>query len=93
MAITVVKVGMREFRTHLQQYILTSSPVEITRHGETVGYYIPTKSQDEKSNINALKQAATKLDRLLVEYGVNEEELFGDFRELKSKIKKSRNKK
>ncbi len=75
MTATVLKVGMREFRMHLQQYILTSSPVAITRHGETVGYYIPTKSHAEKSDINSLKQAATKLDKLLAEYGVTQEEL------------------
>ena len=57
----LLKVGMREFRAHLQQYILTSSPVAITRHGETVGYYIPTKSHAENSDIDALKQAAMKL--------------------------------
>lgn len=84
MTATVLKVGMREFRAHLQQYVLTSSPVAITRHGETIGYYIPTKIHTENSDINALKQAATKLDKLLVEYGVSEEELFTDYRELKS---------
>lgn len=84
MSATVLKVGMREFRAHLQQYILTSAPVAITRHGETVGYYIPTKSHAEVSDINALKQAATQLDQLLVEHGVTEEELFADFRKMKS---------
>ena len=88
MAATVLKVGMREFRAHLQQYVLTSSPVAITRHGETVGYYIPTKSHAETSDINALKQAVTKLDQLLVEHGVTGEELFTDFKELRSRNKK-----
>lgn len=87
MTATVLKVGMREFRTHLQHYILTSSPVAITRHGETVGYYIPTKSHSE-TDINSLKQAATTLDKLLAEYGVTTEELFVDFRALKSRNKK-----
>jgi PHD/YefM family antitoxin component YafN of YafNO toxin-antitoxin module len=84
MTTTVLKVGVREFRSHLQQYILKSSPVAITRHGETVGYYIPTKSHTEKSDISSMKQAATKLDKLLAEHGVFEEELFADFRKLKS---------
>lgn len=79
----ILKVGMREFRSHLQQYILKSCAVAITRHGETVGYYIPTKNDEEKSDISSLKQAATSLDKLLVEHGVSEEELFSDFRKLK----------
>ncbi|WP_035918830.1 hypothetical protein [Legionella fairfieldensis] len=81
----VLKVGMREFRDHLKQYVLKSSPVAVTRHGETVGYYIPTKSQTEHSDLNALKSAAVTLDKMLAEYRVSEEELFADFRELKSK--------
>ncbi|WP_242604258.1 type II toxin-antitoxin system Phd/YefM family antitoxin [Legionella beliardensis] len=88
MTATVLKVGMREFRAHLQQYILTSSPVAITRHGETVGYYIPTKSHAEKSDLHDLKEAAAKLDKLLIEHGISENELFADFRKLKSKNRK-----
>ena len=84
----LLKVGMREFRAHLQQYILTSSPVAITRHGETDGYYIPTKSHAENSDIDALKQAAMKLDSLLSEYRLSEKELFSDFQQLKSGNKK-----
>jgi len=85
MTATVLKVGMREFRAHLQQYVLTAAfPVAITRHGETIGYYIPTKSHTENSDISTLKQAAAKLDKLLIENGVSEEELFADYRELKS---------
>ena len=37
-----LKVGMREFRDKLATYLLESeSPVAITRHGDTVGYFIP----------------------------------------------------
>lgn len=84
MAEPVMKVGMREFREHLKEYVLKSSPVAVTRHGETVGYYIPTKSHAENSDLNALKKAAAKLDKMLAEHGISEEELFADFRELKS---------
>ena len=39
-----VKVGMREFRDKLATYLLESdSPVTITRHGDTVGYFIPAR--------------------------------------------------
>ena len=38
------KVGIREFREKLSAYLLESDEViTITRHGETVGYYIPTR--------------------------------------------------
>ncbi len=79
----VLKVGMREFRSHLPQYLLTTVPVAITRHGETIGYYIPTRHHAEKSELEILKQAAQQLDKLLVSHGITEEELFSEFRALR----------
>jgi hypothetical protein len=39
-----VKVGIREFREKLANYLLESDvPVAITRHADTVGYYIPAR--------------------------------------------------
>ena len=38
-----VKAGaIEEFRSELAQYIASNTPVAITRHGQTVGYFIPT---------------------------------------------------
>ena len=79
----VLKVGMREFRSHLPQYVLTSIPVAITRHGETVGYYIPARHHAEKSELDALKQAAFQLEKLLAAHGISEDELFAEFRSLR----------
>lgn len=79
----ILKVGMREFRSHLPQYLLTSVPVAITRHGETLGYYIPTRHHAEKSELDKLKQAAQQLDKLLVSQGITEDELFTEFRALR----------
>jgi antitoxin (DNA-binding transcriptional repressor) of toxin-antitoxin stability system len=39
-----LKVGIREFREKLASYLLeTDETVAITRHGDTVGYYIPAR--------------------------------------------------
>ena len=38
-----IKVGVKEFRAHLPSYLDSMSPIAITRHGETIGYYIPTR--------------------------------------------------
>jgi hypothetical protein len=78
-----IKVGMREFRAHLPQYLLTSSPVAITRHGETIGFYIPARHETEKAEIDALKQAALQLDKLLHAHGISEDELLSEFRTLR----------
>jgi antitoxin (DNA-binding transcriptional repressor) of toxin-antitoxin stability system len=38
-------VGIREFRTRLAEYLLKSDkPVAVTRHGQTVGYFIPARA-------------------------------------------------
>ena len=86
MSTNVLKVGMREFRAHLPQYLLTAVPVAITRHGETVGYYIPTRHHVEQAELDALKQAAMALEKLLVSHGVTEDELFQEFRALRDDV-------
>lgn len=79
----ILKIGMREFREHMQQYLRSSLPLAITRHGETVGFYIPTHQPDH-SDIENLKKAALKLDRLLQSNELTEEELLAEFRRLRT---------
>lgn len=78
----LVKIGMREFREHMPQYLKSTSPVAITRHGETVGFYIPTH-HPEKSDLEELKNAAKQLDKLLLSKGLTEQELLSEFRSLR----------
>jgi antitoxin (DNA-binding transcriptional repressor) of toxin-antitoxin stability system len=63
-AVTTTKVGIREFRAGLADYIDAEAPVAVTRHGQTVGYFIPTK-RDPQADVAALRAAAAKLDALL----------------------------
>jgi hypothetical protein len=83
----VLKVGMREFRAHLQQYMLASLPVAVTRHGETIGFYIPARHHPEKSELEALKQAALQLEKMLISRGITEDDLFSEFRALRGRKK------
>lgn len=83
MATSVLKVGMREFRAHLPQYLQASTAVAITRHGETIGFYIPTRHHPEKVELDLLKQAAMQLEKLLSSHGVTEDELLAEFRALR----------
>ena len=76
-----VRVGMREFRTKLAQYLLEAdTPIAITRHGETVGFFIPVRPKCTAADRAALKDAAERFDRLLADAGVTEEELVADFK-------------
>lgn len=88
METNVVKVGMREFREHLPQYLLSASPVAITRHGETMGFYIPTRHHPEQAELDALKQAALQLEELLISNGLTVDELVTEFRTLRNKKRK-----
>ncbi len=77
-----IKVGIREFRTHLPHYLLeTGQPVAVTRHGETIGYFIPSRETKTGDDVAALKKAAARLDELLAAEGVSEEELISEFRQ------------
>ena len=59
-------VGLREFRASLAEYVASDAPVAVTRHGHTVGFFIPVK-QDLAAEIAAFKDAAAKLDELLAD--------------------------
>lgn len=73
------KVGIREFRADLAEYITSSTPVAVTRHGQTVGYFIPTQGQVE-ADIAALKKVSKTLDKLLESQGVDVESVAADFK-------------
>lgn len=71
-------VGVREFRAGLADYIAGTEPVAITRHGVTVGWFIPT-SVDREAQVASLRSAAAALDALLGEHGVDTDEVVAEF--------------
>lgn len=73
------KIGIREFRAGMAEFLASSTPVAVTRHGQTVGYFIPTQGQVD-ADIAALKKASKTLDKLLAAKGVDVEELVADFK-------------
>lgn len=84
-----VKVGMREFRDKLATYLLESeSPVAITRHGDTVGYFIPARRKRSDADREALREAATHWQKVLDTEGISEDEVVADFKQWRSKQKR-----
>jgi len=80
-----VKVGIREFRERLANYLLqTEKPVVITRHGDTVGYYLPARRRRSETERAALKAAAAHLQEILAAAGLHEEEIIKDFKRWRS---------
>lgn len=76
-----ITVGIREFRENLSAYLLESNaPVAITRHGDTIGYFIPARRKRSDADRIALKMASAKLDALLAARGLTKRELVADFK-------------
>jgi PHD/YefM family antitoxin component YafN of YafNO toxin-antitoxin module len=76
-----VTVGIREFRENLAAYLLESNaPVAITRHGDTIGYFIPARRKRSETERAALREAASRLDELLAAKGITEDEVVADFK-------------
>lgn len=78
------KVGIREFRSDLAGFIASSTPVAVTRHGQTVGYFIPTQTHVE-ADMAALKKASKALDKLLLAQAVDVEDVVADFKATRKK--------
>jgi PHD/YefM family antitoxin component YafN of YafNO toxin-antitoxin module len=77
-----LKVGIREFREKLARYVLeTDVPVAITRHGDTIGYYIPARRKRSEAERTALKEVAVRLQQVLTAEGISEEEILDDFKQ------------
>lgn len=73
------KVGIREFRASMAEYIASSTPVAVTRHGQTIGYFIPTHGQAD-ADAALLKKACKTLDRLLAAKAVYVDAVVADFK-------------
>ena len=71
-------VGIREFRAGLADHIDAAEPVAVTRHGVTVGWFIPTPV-DHAAQMASLRSAASTLDAVLAEQGVDTEEVVAEF--------------
>ena len=83
-----VKVGMREFRDKLATYLLeTETPVAITRHGDTVGYFIPTRRRRSDADKEALREAATRWQEILDNEGISEDDAVADFKQWRARQK------
>ncbi len=82
------KVGIREFRENLSTYLESKTPVAITRHGATIGIYLPTRPKPSQADLEALRAAGEKLDALIAAAGTNEEELMEDFKKIRRASRK-----
>ncbi len=83
MATQTTKVGIREFRENLSTYLESKTPVAITRHGETIGVYVPTRPKPSQALLEALRVAGEKMQAAIAAAGTSEEELMEDFKRMR----------
>ena len=87
-------VGIREFRDKLATYLLESDgPLAITRHGDTIGYYLPTRRKPTEAQIKALDEAHARMQAAMAAAGVTEDEIIEDFKRLREEERRKKERK
>jgi hypothetical protein len=57
-----IKVGVREFRERIATFLESDTPIAVTRRGETLGVYVPTRrKRPQTAEISELKAASDRL--------------------------------
>jgi antitoxin (DNA-binding transcriptional repressor) of toxin-antitoxin stability system len=77
------KIGMREFRENLAGHLEAGKPLAITRHGKTLGFYIPARTKSRKTEVDAMRAAAKELDAMIEAWGASEDELMEEYKEIR----------
>jgi len=85
---TTIKVGVREFRERIARFLESETPIAVTRRGETLGVYVPTRRKRPKTaDLSELKAAADRLAEALAD--TDDEELVAEFNELRRRGKRA----
>ncbi len=75
-----VRVGIRELRDKLASYVESTVPIEVTRHGQTIGFYVPVPKRPGQAEREALLEAGRRMQAELARLGLTEEEMAADFK-------------
>jgi len=75
-----LRIGMLELRAKLAEYLESSTPIEVTRLGQTIGLYIPVPKHPNQSERAALIEAGRRMRLEMTRLGITEDELPLDFK-------------
>lgn len=78
-----MKIGVKEFRANLPAYLESETPFAITRHGETIGYFIPTRQRRHVEDVELLNQAAAQIAAMIASAGLTENDIAADYKEIR----------
>jgi len=82
-------LGVREFRESLAEHLVSDQPIAITKHGLTLGYYIPTYKGLNQADSQALQEASKQLNDLLNAQSLDSEALIEQSKALRKQSKKT----
>lgn len=84
-------VGIREFRDKLATYLLESDkPLAITRHGDTIGYYLPIRRKRTEAEKKILDEVHAKMQKMMAEASITEDEILDEFKRLRAEERRRR---
>jgi hypothetical protein len=75
-------------RQHYTSFLDSEQPVAITRHGATIGYYIPVHVK--QSQADALRRAGGLVDAMVAGMRATEDELVTEFKSTRSRAERSK---
>lgn len=75
------RIGVRELREKFSLILESSETIEITKHGQTIGFFIPIPKRPGQAQRDALLEAGRRMDEELIRLGLKEDELLEEFRQ------------
>ena len=87
---STVRIGIREFREKLAGYLESDQPLAITRHGETLGFYIPAQKRSRTAEVQAMRAAAKELDEMIASWGAGEERLMDEYKQIRGSAREKK---
>ena len=75
-----LRIGVRELRERLSEHLESTAPIEVTRHGKTIGFYIPVPKTPTQIERNAMLEAGRRMNEELDKLGIDEDDVMESFR-------------
>jgi antitoxin (DNA-binding transcriptional repressor) of toxin-antitoxin stability system len=75
------RIGVRELREKLSLLLESSETLEVTRHGQTIGFFIPIPRRPGQAQREALLEAGKRMDDELIRLGLKEDDLLEEFKQ------------
>ena len=83
------RIGVRELREKLSLFFESSETLEVTRHGQTIGFFIPVSRRPGQAQREALLEAGKRMDDELIRLGLKEDELMEEFKQWRQQRQQS----